>query len=81
MSWRRCYAAPTDAEAHMVKGFLHERGIPSLLRPLGPSVYPGAFGVEVLVPVEWERLAGRLIARRRRPSRGVVRLADRRRRA
>jgi putative signal transducing protein len=81
MTWRRCYTAPIEPEAHMVKGFLAERGIPSILRPLGPSVYPGAFGVEVLVPIEWERVARRLIARRRRPTRGVVRLDERRRRA
>jgi hypothetical protein len=81
MTWRRCYTAPAEPEAHMVNGFLAERGIPSILRPLGPSVYPAAFGVEVLVPVEWERVARRLIARRRRPTRGVVRLDERRRRA
>jgi hypothetical protein len=82
MSWRPCYEAPSDAEAHMVTGFLEGHGVPCLLRTLGPSVYPvAAFGVEVLVPPEWERVARHLIRRRRRPSRGVVRLPLKRKRA
>jgi hypothetical protein len=71
----RCYQAPNEPEAHMVKGFLEERGVPCVLRATGPSVYPVAiFGTEVLVPADWERVALQFLRRRRRPSRGVLRL-------
>ena len=45
MSWRACYSAPTPPEAHLVKGFLEQRGVPCLLRSEGPSMYPAAGGL------------------------------------
>ncbi|MGH7893083.1 MAG: hypothetical protein ACREQL_00350, partial [Candidatus Binatia bacterium] len=61
-----------------VKGFLEERGVPCVLRATGPSMYPIAvFGVEVLVPADWERVAAQFLRRRRRPSRGVLRMPGR----
>ena len=73
--WVRCYEAPSESEAHMVKGFLEERGVPCVLRALGPTVYPiPTFGTEVLVPADWARVAVQFLRRRRRPSRGVLRL-------
>lgn len=81
MSWDACYSAATPSEAHVVKGFLENRGVPCVLRSEGPTVYPSAaFGmrVEVLVPHDWLAVARKLVARRttapRRPAR-VVRLA------
>jgi hypothetical protein len=82
MSWVRCYEAATEPEAHMVRGFLEGRGVPCVLRPTGPSVYPiAAFGTEVLVRVAFERVAVQWLRRRRRPSRGVLALPRRRMRA
>jgi hypothetical protein len=81
VSWVRCYEAATEPEAHMVRGFLEERGVPCVLRPLGPSIYPVAFGMEVLVPPDWQQIAHQYLRRRRRPSRRVVNLSGRRRRA
>lgn len=79
MSWVRCYEAATEPEAHMVRGFLEGRGVPCVLRPTGPSVYPiAAFGTEVLVPADFERVAVQWIRGRRRPSRRVVHLPSRR---
>ena len=77
MSWRACYSAQTPPEAHLVKGFLEQRGVPCLLRSGGLTMYPSAaFGmrVEVLVPGEWLPVARKLIARRRgaRPARVVA---------
>jgi len=69
VSWRPCYSAPTPPEAHVVKGFLEQRGVPCLLRSEGPSMYPSAaFGrhVEVLVPEDWLPVARKLVDRRRR---------------
>jgi hypothetical protein len=80
--WVRCYAATMEPEAHLVRGFLEGRGVPCLLRALGPSVYPVAtFGTEVLVPVEWLRIAEQLLRRRRRPTRRVLRLPAKRKHA
>ena len=81
MSWTRCYEAATEPEAHVVRGFLERRGVPCLLRPLGPTIYSRAFGTEVLVPPEWGAVAARWLAGRRRPPRGVVPLAAKRMRA
>ncbi|HJQ83815.1 MAG TPA: DUF2007 domain-containing protein [Candidatus Binatia bacterium] len=82
MSWRACYSA-TSPEAHVVKGFLEQRGVPCLIRNDGPSMYPAAgFGprVHVLVPEDWLLVAHKLVDRRRkaRPAR-VVPLRPRRR--
>ncbi len=77
MSWRSCYAAGTSPEAHLVMGFLEQRGVPCLLRSDGPSMYPAvAFGaqVHVLVPEDWLPIARKLVDRRRarRPVRVVA---------
>jgi hypothetical protein len=66
----------------MVRGFLEERGVPCLLRPMGSSIYPvAAFGTEVLVPSDWARVAAQWLRTRRRPSRRVLRMPKRRNRA
>ncbi len=78
-SWVRCYEAATEPEAHMVRGFLEERGVPCLLRPRGSSIYPvPAFGTEVLVPSDWQRVVANWLRARRRPTRGVLHLPRRR---
>ena len=67
MSWFTCYSAPSP-QAHVVKGFLEQRGVPVLLRNEGPSMYPSAaFGtrVHVLVPEDWLPVARKLVDRRR----------------
>jgi len=82
MSWLACYSAPSP-EAHVVKGFLEQRGVPCVLRSEGPSIYPSAAlgRVHVLVPEDWLPVARKLVDRRRqaRPAR-VVPLRPRRRR-
>ena len=85
MTWRPCYSAPTAPEAHLVKGFLEDRGVPCLLSADGASMYPLptlGVGVEVLVPEHWWPVARKLVARRgrRRPAMRVVTLPVRRRR-
>jgi hypothetical protein len=77
-AWDACYSASTPPEAHLVKGFLEQRGVPCVLSSAGPTVYPSAaFGlrVDVLVPSDWLPVARKLVARRaarRRASRGAV---------
>ena len=73
MSWVCCWEAASESEAYMVRGFLEERGVPCLLRPMGSSTYPvAAFGTEVLVPADWQRVADSWLSKRRQPPRGVV---------
>jgi len=76
VSWRACYSA-TSPDAHVVKGFLEQRGVPCLLRSEGPSIYPSAglgMRVHVLVPEHWFAVAHKLVDRRRRarPARVVA---------
>ena len=83
-TWHACYSANAP-DAHVVKGFLEQRGVPCLLRQEGPTMYPSAaFGmrVHVLVPEDWLQVARKMVDRRRRakPAR-VVPLRPRRRRA
>ena len=62
MSWLACYSAPAP-QAHVVKGFLEQRGVPCVLKHEGPTMYPlAAFGtrVHVLVPEDWPRFQARL---------------------
>ena len=66
MSWRACYSAATSPEAHLVKGFLEQRGVPCLLQSDGPTPYPATalgMAVQVLVPSDWLPVALKLVAR------------------
>jgi hypothetical protein len=84
MDWLTCYSAPTVSEAHLVQGFLEQRGVPCLLRSDGPSVYPvPAFGVRVLVPDDWLPVARKFLERPQRRAIGarVVPFRPTRRRA
>lgn len=78
MAWEACYATPLEAEAHVVKGFLEQYGVPCLLENDRFGVQPLTFcalgQVKVLVPNDWLRVARGLIKGRedRRPS-GVPR--------
>ena len=85
MSWRACYSAATSTEAHLVKGFLEQRGVPCVVRQEGPTMYPSAaFGMRahVLVPEDWLPVARKLVDRRQRATGArVVALRPRRRRA
>jgi hypothetical protein len=87
VSWDACYSAANPPEAHLVKGFLEQRGVPCVLQSTGPTVYPSAaFGlhVDVLVPTPWLPVARKLVGERARarpaPRRGRV-VPFRRRRA
>jgi hypothetical protein len=66
MTWRLCYSAATPPEAHLVKGFLEQRGVPCLLQTDGPTVYPATalgMSVQVLVPNDWLPVALKLVKR------------------
>jgi putative signal transducing protein len=80
VSWLACWSAPAP-EAHLVKGFLEQRGVPCVLRSDGPSIYPvPAFGLRVLVPEDWLPVARKFLERRRRRTSRVLPLVPPRRR-
>jgi hypothetical protein len=77
LPWESCFATPVEAEAHVVKGFLEQYGVPCILENHRFGVQPLTFcalgQVKVLVPQDWLRVARGLIngrgARNRRPAR------------
>ena len=77
MAWEACYATPLEAEAHLVKGFLEQYGVPCVLENDRFGVQPLTFcalgQVKVLVPMDWLRVARGLIKGREGRSRRAVR--------
>ena len=69
MSWEVCYATPVEVEAHVVKGFLEQYGVPCLLANdrfrAQPLTFCALGQVRVLVPQDWLRVARGLINGRR----------------
>jgi len=65
ISWESCYSTPVEAEAHVVKGFLEQYGVPCLLDSNRFAAQPLTFcalgQVRVLVPADWLRVARGLI--------------------
>ena len=77
MAWEACYATPLEAEAHLVKGFLEQYGVPCVLENDRFGVQPLTFcalgQVKVLVPMDWLRVARGLIKGREGRSLRAVR--------
>ncbi len=68
MEWRECFRTPSEAEAHLVRGFLESRGVPCVLMSSRFSAQPLTFGalgeIKVLVPEDWHASALAMIRRR-----------------
>jgi len=68
--WHICYRTGVEYEAHIVKGFLEQYGVPCVLESDLFRMEPVTFGalgeIRLLVPEEWSRVAGGLIAGRTR---------------
>jgi hypothetical protein len=43
MAWESCYATPLETEAHVVKGFLEQYGVPCVLQSDRFGVQPLTF--------------------------------------
>lgn len=73
MSWQPCYSTPLEAQAHIVKGFLENFGVPCLLESSRFGMKPlttGALGeVRVLVRDDWAEIAAGLLRGRSQPRR------------
>jgi hypothetical protein len=81
MTWEACYATPVQVEAHVVKGFLEQYGVPCVLADGRFAAQPLTFcalgQVRVLVPSDWITVARGLIrGRQQRRRRRHVRPAD-----
>ena len=65
MVWESCYATPVEAEAHVVKGFLEQYGVPCVLANDRFGVQPLTFcalgQVKIMVPQDWLRVARGLL--------------------
>jgi Putative prokaryotic signal transducing protein len=72
--WEPCYSTPMEVQAHLVKGYLEQYGVPCLLENLRFGMKPLSFGalgeVRVLVRSDWSHIArGLLRGRQEAPSR------------
>jgi hypothetical protein len=76
MGWESCYQTPLELEAHVVKGFLEQYGVPCMLASNRFQAQPLTFcalgQVSVLVPAHWGEVARGLIEGRKQPRRRFV---------
>jgi hypothetical protein len=73
MSWQPCYSTPLEVQAHLVKGYLEQFGVPCMLDSHRFGMKPLTFGalgeVRVLVREDWLDVARGLIRGRERDAR------------
>ena len=80
LGWQACYSTPFEVQAHLVKGYLEQFGVPCVLESLRFGMKPITFGalgeVRVLVREDWVEVARGLIrGRERGPSERRSRVA------
>jgi hypothetical protein len=65
IGWEACYSTPLDVQAHLVKGFLEQYGVPCLLESGRFGMEPITFGalgeVRILVREDWAPIARGLL--------------------
>ena len=65
MAWERCYSTPLEFQAHLVKGFLEQYGVPCMLEHARFGMKPLTFGalgeVRILVREDFAQIARGLI--------------------
>lgn len=70
INWQSCYSTPLEAQAHIVKGYLENFGVPCVLENHRFGMKPlttGALGeVRVLVREDWVEIAAGLLRGRSR---------------
>jgi hypothetical protein len=63
--WHACYSTPLEIQAHLVKGYLEQFGVPCILESLRFGMKPLTFGalgeVRVLVRDDWVHVARGLL--------------------
>jgi hypothetical protein len=72
IGWPVCYSTPVEVNAHVVKGYLEQFGVPCVVQSLSFGMEPlttGALGeVRVLVREDWVQVARGLIRGRQEGS-------------
>jgi len=73
MSWLTCYSTPLEVQAHIVKGFLENFGVPCVLDSHRFGMKPLTFGalgeIRILVRDDWFEVANGLLRAREAPPR------------
>lgn len=73
MGWQPCYSTPMEVQAHLVKGYLEQFGVPCLLESSRFGMKPLTFGalgeVRILVRDEFIDIARGLLRGRDQPRR------------
>src|SRR5512146_1764372 len=61
MTWASCYSTPLEFQAHLVKGYLEQYGVPCLLEHARFGMKPLTFGalgeIRILVREDWLQVA------------------------
>ena len=78
MGWSACYSTPLEFQAHLVKGYLEQYGVPCLIEHARFGMKPLTFGalgeVRILVREDWLHVARGLIRGREADGPGAPRL-------
>jgi hypothetical protein len=65
MTWKACYSTPIEIQAHLVKGYLEQYGVPCLLHTgrfgMKPLTFDALGEVQVLVREDWIHIAHGLL--------------------
>jgi len=79
MGWEACYSTPMEVQAHLVKGYLEQFGVPCVLDNGRFGMKPLTFGalgeIHVLVREDWVDVARGLLRGRERDAEAARRLA------
>jgi hypothetical protein len=60
--WEHCYSSANEFQAHLVKGYLEQFGVPCLIEGGRPTIKPLGLGeVRLLVRADWLHIAQGLI--------------------
>jgi Putative prokaryotic signal transducing protein len=81
MEWEICYSTGTEIQAHLVKGYLEQYGVPCLVEisrfGMTPFFFGACGGARVLVRDDWAHIARGLLRGRERPNGAALRLVRR----
>jgi hypothetical protein len=77
MEWHACYSTPLEVQAHLVKGYLEQFGVPCVIDSHRFGMKPLTFGalgeVRILVRDDWLHVAEGLLRGRERDRRPRLR--------
>ena len=80
MGWETCYSTPVEVQAHLVKGYLEQFGVPCILENVRFGMKPLTFDalgeIRVLVREDWIDIARGLLRGRERDAKAARRAAE-----